>query len=134
MRGRCLCGAVEFEVTLPVQACVPCVHCHCESCRRQCSAPMTTYVGVLDGDWTWISTPPKIFHSSPGVERSFCDNCGTPISFRSENMSGTMHFYVASMEEPEAFKPTLHVACEERLPWLKLDDNLPECFGPDYTK
>ena len=45
-----------------------------------------------------------------------------------------MHFYVAAMEEPEAFSPTLHTAQEEQLPWLKLDDGLPGCVGPDYTK
>lgn len=131
MHGRCLCGAIGFAVETPVQACV---NCHCESCRRQCSAPMTTYIGVLDGHWTWTGKPPRVFKSSPGVERSFCDICGTPISFRSQKMSGVMHFYVAAMEDPEGFEPTLHVAHEEKLSWLKLADNLPVCVGPDYTK
>ena len=49
-------------------------------------------------------------------------------------MSGVMHFFAAAMEEPEKFAPTLHVAFEEKLPWLKLADNLPTRFGPDYTK
>ena len=131
MQGHCLCGSVRFEVDLPVQACV---NCHCESCRRQCSAPMTTYIAVFDGRWKWTGEHPKTFNSSPGVERSFCDNCGTPISFRSDKMSGVMHLYVAAMETPQAFAPTLHVAHEEKLPWLSLDDGLPVCIGPDYTK
>lgn len=131
MRGRCFCGAVSFEVDLPVQTCVT---CHCESCRRQCSAPMTTYIGVLDTQWRWTGKLPKIYRSSPGVERTFCEDCGTPISFRSQRMSGVMHLYTAAMEEPEHFKPTLHVAFEEKLSWLKLDDGLPTRVGPDYTK
>ena len=45
-----------------------------------------------------------------------------------------MHFYVASMDEPEKFEPTLHVAYEEKLSWLRLADDLPTCVGPDYTK
>ncbi len=45
-----------------------------------------------------------------------------------------MHLYVAAMEEPEKFAPTLHVAIEEKLPWLKLADGLPTSIGPDYTK
>lgn len=130
MQGRCLCGAIAFEVHGPITACV---NCHCDSCRRQCSAPMTTYLGVKDGDWSWISSPPKVFESSPLVERTFCGDCGSPISFRSEAMSDVMHFYVASMEEPEAFQPTLHVAHEEKLPWLEFADNLRVCMGPDYT-
>jgi hypothetical protein len=49
-------------------------------------------------------------------------------------MSGIMHLYVAALEEPERFEPTLHVAYEEKLPWLKFADDLPTCIGPDYTK
>ena len=131
MRGRCFCGTIRFELTPPVQAVV---NCHCESCRRQCSAPMTTYVGIADGKWRWVSGEAKVFNSSPGVERTFCADCGAPLSFRSAKMSDMMHFYVAAMDEPEAFAPTLHVAHEEKLPWLKLDDGLPTCAGPDYTK
>ena len=43
-------------------------------------------------------------------------------------------FFSAAMEEPEKFAPTLHVAFEEKLPWLKFADGLPTRVGPDYTK
>lgn len=49
-------------------------------------------------------------------------------------MSGVMHLYVAAQDEPENFEPTLHVAFEEKLSWLKLADDLPTRIGPDYTK
>ena len=131
MHGRCFCGHIKFEVDEPVHSCV---NCHCESCRRQCSAPMTTYIGVPDKKWRWTSGAPTVFRSSPGVERTFCGNCGTPLSFRSEKMSGVMHLYVAALDDPEKFEPTLNVAYEEKLSWLKLNDGLPTCVGPDYTK
>ena len=131
MQGRCLCGSVKFEIDLPVTACVT---CHCESCRRQCSAPMTAYVGVKDGNWRWLSDIPASYASSPGVERCCCANCGTPLTLRSQKRSDTLHFCVASLERPQDFAPTLHVAFEEKLPWLHLNDGLPTCVGPDYTK
>ncbi len=127
--GRCLCKKVSFEIDTPI---VACVNCHCESCRRQCSAPMTTYIGVVDSQWRWTGGAPTVFRSSPGVERTFCGDCGTPMSFRSENMSGVMHFYVAAMENPEDFEPTLHVAHEEKLSWLNIGDELPTRIGPNY--
>ena len=129
--GRCLCGAVTFEIDPPI---LSCVNCHCESCRRQCSAPMTTYIGVPDGQWRWTGDSPKIYHSSPGVERSFCDTCGTPLTFRSIRMSGVIHFYLAAMADPEQFEPTLHVAHEEKLCWFQIGDDLPTFIGPDYRK
>jgi hypothetical protein len=95
---------------------------------------MTAYIGVLDSQWRWLGETPKLYRSSPGVERTFCGNCGTPLSFRSQKMSGVMHLYVAALDEPEKFAPTLHVAIEEKLPWLKLADGLPTRIGPDYTK
>ena len=58
--------------------------------------------------------------------------CGTPLSFRSQAMSGFMHVYVAAMEEPESFEPQLHVAIEEKLCWLELGDELPKRSGPAY--
>ena len=127
-RGRCFCKAVTFEIDAPET----CVNCHCESCRRQCSSPMTTYIGVLDKYWRWTGEMPKVYHSSPGVERTFCGNCGTPLSFRSERMSGTLPLYVAAMEEPEKFTPKLHVAYEEKLSWLTIEDDLPKRNGPEY--
>jgi hypothetical protein len=126
-RGGCFCKQVGFEIDLPVKWSV---NCHCESCRRQCSAPMTTYIGVEDAQWRWTGTAPRIYRSSPGVERRFCENCGAPVSFRSENMTGVMHFYVAAMEEPERFPPELHVAIEEKLCWLNVVDDLPKREGP----
>lgn len=93
---------------------------------------MTTYIGVKNGQWRWTGKQPKIYNSSPGVERTFCPDCGAPLSFRSERLSNYMHFYVAAMEHPEQFAPELHVAHEEKLPWLKLADGLPTRNGPSY--
>jgi hypothetical protein len=95
---------------------------------------MTTYIGVADGQWRWTQGVPRIYNSSPGVERSFCGNCGSPLSFRSRNMSDMMHFFVAALDAPEAFAPTLHASFAEKLLWLKLADDLPVLSGPDYTK
>ena len=91
---------------------------------------MTAYIGVPDAQWRWSGEAPKVYRSSPGVERTFCGNCGTPLSFRSEHLTGLMHFYVAAMEEPERFEPELHVAYEEKLAWLDIGDDLPKRKGP----
>ncbi len=127
--GRCLCKAVSFEIEGPD---LTCVNCHCESCRRQCSAPMTTYVGVADGKWRWTGAQPKVFESSPGVERSFCEQCGTPMSFCSKTLSGVMHVYLAALENPNAISPSAHVAYEEKLDWFSVTDELPKHNGPSY--
>ncbi|MEM7268415.1 MAG: GFA family protein [Pseudomonadota bacterium] len=127
IKGRCFCGSIRFELELPLKWSVA---CHCESCRRQCSAPMTAYVGVSDGQWRFLGDAPSIHHSSPGVERRFCGTCGSPLTFQSDKMTGLMHFYVAALEDPEAFPPQVHVAAEERLCWFDLPNGIRAVEGP----
>lgn len=120
--GRCLCRAVTFAFEGPPKWVV---HCHCESCRRNCSAPFTTFVGVRDGAWRWTGAAPASYASSPGVERMFCARCGTPMAFRGEKHPGEMHFYAAALDDPGSAVPQGHVFFAEKLPWVHLADDLP---------
>ena len=127
-KGRCFFGKIGFEITPPVKWSVA---CHCESCRRQCAAPVTVYIGLEDGRWRWTQGAPKAHLSSPGVTREFCSDCGSPLTFSSTNMTGLKHFYVNALEDPEAFPPERHVSIEEKLCWLHLNDGLPVQEGPE---
>jgi N-acetylglutamate synthase-like GNAT family acetyltransferase len=120
--GRCLCGDVRFSFEGPPnwQA-----HCHCESCRRNCAAPFTSYLGVSHGRWSWIASVPAVYSSSPGVRRHFCPRCGTPMAFEGAPWPHEIHFYAATLDDPSAYRPGLHVNWNEHLPWIKLADGLP---------
>jgi hypothetical protein len=121
-RGHCLCKAVRFEARgTPGWI----VHCHCESCRRATSAGFTTYVGYPTAAVTWTAEMPRAYHSSPGVTRSFCPHCGSPMSFAGERWPGEIHLFAASFQEPEKLAPDKHVYVDEQLPWVHLDDGLP---------
>lgn len=125
-RGLCLCGEVGFAFDGdPLWV----MHCHCESCRRTCSAPFTTFVGVADGQWRWTGAEPAVFASSPGVERMFCARCGSPMAYRAARWPGEIHFYAASLEDPAVVTPSAHVFNAERLPWVQLADDLPRHTG-----
>ena len=121
--GRCLCRAVTYAFETPINWCL---HCHCESCRRNCAAPYTTFVSVPDTQWRWTGAEPAIYRSTKGVERRFCAACGTPVSYKSETQPGEMHFYAAALDDPEAFTPTRHVFHAEKLSWIHLGDDLPK--------
>lgn len=120
--GRCLCGAVRFTAKGEPRWVA---HCHCESCRRATSSPMTTYVGFASADVQWSGDSLRKFQSSPGVERSFCARCGSPMSFAGVRWPGEIHLFAASFSEPADLKPSVHVHAGEQLPWLHLDDGLP---------
>ncbi len=119
--GRCLCRAITYEFETPIDWCL---NCHCESCRRNCSAPFTTFVCVKDGQWRWIGPEPTYFESSPGVKRFFCSACGSPVGYRPAE-GGEIHFYAAALDDPGAFPPERHVFHGEKLDWVHLADDLP---------
>lgn len=120
--GHCLCGAVRFsfEGAPNWQA-----HCHCESCRRATASPFTSFLGVSHATFRWTGTPPAERESSPGVRRSFCAACGTPMAYQSPTRPHEIDLYAAALDDPSSYAPTHHVHWNERLPWVKLADGLP---------
>ena len=122
-KGRCLCGHITYK--FDPDAVLWQSHCHCESCRRACSAPMTTFFGVRDTAWRWSGGRPSVFASPAGVERFFCPRCGSQMAYRSDQSPGEIHGYAASLDRPELAEPTSHDHWDERLPWLPLSDSLP---------
>lgn len=125
-KGRCLCGAVTFAFTgAPGWT----GYCHCESCRRNCSAPVTAFTTVAAARFRWTGDAPATYASSPGTRRRFCAACGTPMAFEADHYPGEVHLYLASLDDPAALAPSEHVHHRERLAWLDISDNLPRTDG-----
>ena len=125
-RGLCLCGRTRWEYEGGVTwAC----YCHCDDCRRNCAAPVVAWLGVPVENFKWTGEAPKTLESSRGVHRHFCATCGSPMGFEADHYPGGMHLYAASLEDPADFEPTFHVNYQSKLPWLKMDDDLPKYEG-----
>ncbi len=120
-RGRCLCGAIRFEFVGPANWVG---HCHCESCRRNTSSPITTFVGVPRSAFRFTGGTAKAYESSPGVRRHFCGDCGVPMAFDADHYPDEIHLYVASLDDPAALQPEFHVYVGEQLPWFEVQDEL----------
>jgi len=121
-KAHCLCKAVsmEFDETRLNWS----GHCHCESCRRNCSAPMTSFFAVENDGWQWTGEEPLTYASSKGVTRYFCGKCGTPMAYTNTKFPSETHFYAASLEKPEVYTPTAHFFYGEKLEWLPIEDDL----------
>lgn len=125
--GRCLCGAVRHDFDGPPnwQA-----HCHCESCRRATSAPFTSFFAVDHARLRFTGIAPATYASSPGVARSFCPRCGSPVAYQSPARAHELDLYALTLEDPSQFAATVHVHFNEHLPWLHLSDGLPREWVP----
>lgn len=128
--GGCLCGALRFEAHgKPLWI----AHCHCRSCRRNTGSAFATFVGYRQEQVRIVEGTRQTYVSSPGVARSFCGTCGTPLSYAAERYPGEIHLYVSTLDRPEVFEPGAHVHVGEQLPWLHLDDGLPRFQTTGYA-
>lgn len=121
--GRCLCGSVSYQYRGAENWRA---HCHCESCRRSTSSAFTTFFGVNCENFSWTGAAPRVYVSSPGVRRSFCGQCGSPMAYESERFPGEIHLYAACLEDSSGFRAQCHVHFAEHVPWSEPGDSLPK--------
>lgn len=122
LTGRCNCGAVTFRVEGKPNWVA---HCHCRDCRAQTGSPFTTFAGYPRERFAWTGAKPTAYNSSPGVARSFCARCGTPMAFEGERWADEVHIFVATLADPAGLTPRAHVHFGQALPWIKPADGLP---------
>ena len=120
--GGCRCGAVAFRVRAePTEV----VYCHCRDCRRSSGAPISLWVGYRSERVELTRGEPTVYESSPGIRRSFCATCGSPISFEDERLPGETYLPGGVFDDPEAFEPGGHDWVSLRLRWFDVADGLP---------
>ena len=78
MKGKCLCGQVEFEVTGKLSNLY---QCHCSLCQKTTgSSSSSALVTDLNGV-RWISGKEKVssYIKENGFRTDFCNVCGSPV-------------------------------------------------------
>ena len=128
VEGRCFCGAIRYSYSGPPNWIL---HCHCESCRRATSSPMTTWISVARSSFKYTTGTPRYFASSPGVQRAFCGDCGGQLTYENDQLPDEVHIYAAGLDDPadDAITPSRHVFVREQLPWFEVHDQLPRYAG-----
>ncbi len=123
-RGGCLCGAVRYEV---VDEPYKVSWCHCRTCRKATGAPAVVMVMFDEGAVRYSTGTPARYESSPGVTRTHCARCGTPLTWEGQ-WDGRMVFelHAGTLDEPGRFAPTRHAFVDHRIDWVRFGDGLPE--------
>ena len=78
--------------------------CHCRMCQKAFGNYFAALVGTKKTGLAWTRGPPAFFRSSSIVQRGFCRDCGTPLTFAYDH-SERIAVSIGSLDHPEAVTP-----------------------------
>ena len=121
LTGGCHCGAVRYETEAdPFDT----TFCHCADCRRIAGAPLVAWFSVPVETFRFVKGMPRRYASSARVDRGFCADCGTPLTYRHLDHSLGLDITTASLDDPSLVPPRDHVFFASRVPWMVPGDKL----------
>lgn len=117
VKGRCLCGAVAFEIDFPARWAW---HDHSRATRQAHGAAYATYVGswrkrfrIIAGDTAITRFEDKL----SGTTRSFCSRCGTPLFYERARSPHMVNIPRALFMSRTGRQPLYHISIEELQEW-----------------
>lgn len=115
--GSCLCGAVQYRIDAPIKMLK---HCHCSQCRKAHGAAFASY-GIVRREhfrFTQGAQAVALFHSSPGVSRTFCKICGANLQWFSEQrQSNWLSVALGTLDSPLGPIEQSHIHLQSCADW-----------------
>jgi ADP-ribosyl-[dinitrogen reductase] hydrolase len=123
LRGRCLCGAIAYEVTQPDG---PIVHCHCTTCRKAHASAFASTARVMREHFRWLTGGDRLgrYPSSPGKWRWFCGSCGSHLMAERPAQPHVI-LRVGTLDDDPGTTPAMHIWTSHAVPWLDAADDAP---------
>jgi len=122
LTGGCLCGAIRYEARGTRHGSFI---CHCRMCQRTSGAPFAALFYMAAEKVAVTKGEPRIYQSSPQVKRHFCGDCGSPVFFYRLNRPDQRAIFVGSLDDPNDFKPDMHLCLSSSVNWLDVRDTAP---------
>lgn len=127
VRGACLCGAVAFEIDLPIEGVIVC--CHCLRCRKARGAAHATNLFVPLPRFRWLRGEDKVdAYKLPEAERftqAFCRVCSSAMP-RVNPVRQTAVVPAGSLEDDPGIREGAHIFVGSKAPWYEIHDALPQ--------
>lgn len=123
MEGGCHCKSIRLKVeSNPFWVGA----CYCIDCRKISGAPYLVWAGYKAEKVEITKGSPKIYSSSDKVNLSFCENCGSRISYQYKNDTEKIFIPVGIFDDASNFKIKKHIWVSQKLPWIHISDDLPQ--------
>jgi len=124
-RGGCLCGGVRYEYGGEF---TQFVYCHCGQCRKAQGSAFASNAPIEEAKFRLLAGAEllKGYASSPGKQRVFCGNCGSPIYSKAAAKPGVLRLRMGTLDTPPGIKPQAHIYTASKAAWYDILDGLPQ--------
>lgn len=85
---------------------------------------MAAFAAFDDGALRYAPGPGSPISHNNGVERWFCDACGSPLAARFAYLPGQIYVPLGVIDQAADLPPALHSHAASQLPWLHIRDDL----------
>ncbi|MGC2082461.1 MAG: GFA family protein [Bradyrhizobium sp.] len=124
LTGRCLCGAVSYQVA---DAFEYAMNCHCTDCRRATGSAFKPFAGIRreqlaisDGADTTL-----IYGDVTAAHDVHCGRCGS-LLFSVVRDGAYAHVTLGTLTDAPSIRPTMHIFVGSKAPWYEISDDLPQ--------
>ena len=119
--GGCLCGQVRWRATAEPENVRL---CHCRNCQRATGGPYFARI-LFPTEAVEMSGQTTAWASSHRLVRHSCAQCGVPV-FAEPLDAPYLAVSLTTLDDPAALAPGSHIWVSEKLPWVMIDDGLPQ--------
>lgn len=124
--GRCLCGAVTYECSVP-----PIVmgNCYCLDCQRVTGSGFASGILVprsavtVRGEVRYYDS---VADSGHVISRGFCPICGSRLFGKGDAAPERMSITAGSLDDPAVFRPQADIYTSSARTWVNMNPRLPK--------
>lgn len=125
IKGSCLCGGLQFEITGKFG---PVGQCHCSKCRKVSGTDgNAVFYAAFDG-FRWLNGQDhvQVYRHEENWASKFCKTCGSPAPFA--NKESKFYFVPAGLldDDPGFRGYAAHIHVDSKAPWTVLTDDAPQ--------
>jgi hypothetical protein len=124
LTGRCLCGAVTYQVA---DAFEYAMNCHCSQCRRATGSAFKPFAGIGRGQLAITDGMEAtfIYGDASAAHDVHCGCCGS-LLFSVVRDGAYAHVTMGTLVDAPDIKPSMHIFVESKAPWHEITDDLPQ--------
>jgi hypothetical protein len=123
LKGRCLCGAVGYEVE---DAFEYAAICHCSDCRRATGSANKPFAGIRREALTIVRGGDATMRYGEGVDHNInCGTCGS-LLYSVVREGAYVHVAMGTLVDDPTIRPTEHIFVASKAVWEVIPGGQPQ--------